>query len=251
MNSNKQPPTSTVRRAARRAKGLVSLGLAYMDAVGNESGETPPPSPKVEELYLAGLVNHIQIRIAVTGARGTGKTSFIYKCAGVTSGTRYNSTKVLQHFGMNVQSRSGGSAKITFVDLPEGRDMADARSEVYATADAIVMMFNLTDLGSLHAIKSGVFPDIMTAKGLNHIYDDLDLPCILVGNVLDLSREREVTRSDAEDMAAVYRCPYREISVRTGQGVADCFKELVTTAVDFNTSPRAAESKKKKKCTMQ
>lgn len=219
-----------------------------------ESGASRQPSPKGPKLILAGITGHETVTIAVAGFLGVGKTSFIHRCAGMTVGTEYNSTKALQQFGMQVHSKDGGTVNVNFIDIPDGTTMRDARQTSYREADALVIMFDLTSLATLMYVKTNVFPEFMESRGLDIAYDDLGIPCMLVGNNLDQARIvqcglplREVSEGQAMEVANVIECPYRETSVLTGEGVQECFYEFLTTAVDFRMSPGPRKKNKKKK----
>ena len=246
---------SALRRAAERVKDLAAPETATMHSDDDEeSGET---TPTLGDLYLAGFTGQVKITIAVAGARAVGKTSLIHKCAGLTTGgTQYNSTEVLENLGLYIQSESGGTIKVLFVGVPDGRFMREERRQVYARADAFVMVFNLNDLGTLHAVRTTVFSEIMTAKGLDAAEDPLDAPCVLLGNKLDESRllednvaMRDVSQASALMIADLIGCPYREVSALTGEGVPEWFNEFLTTAVDCAT--RDAAKKSKKRCNVQ
>lgn len=235
-----------LQRTLRRAKGLVGRRRT-MDK-GPEAG------PKERKLCPVDVTSNRILKIAIAGYHDVGKSCFIRKCAGVTVGTDYNSTKALERFGMHLVSGGGGSVQVLFVDMAVGDDAQPDRVEAFREADAVFLLFDLCNLGSLMSIKTTVYPEILRARGLPH-RGDLDLPCMLVGNKLDQSRVnqgglslREVSEAQAGEVAAALSCPYREVSARTGEGVQECFREFLVTAIDCGS--RKAD-RKKGKCGVQ
>ena len=61
-------------------------------------------------------------------------------------------------------------------------------------------------------------------------YENSERPAVklLVGNKSDRMKEREVTRQQAEEMAARYGVQYVETSAKTGDGVQQLFESLVS-----------------------
>ena len=200
------------RRTLARAKCLAAnVRRSLMDGDDDdESGASQRSSPKAAQLFLAGVTDDQSVTIAVAGYLGVGKTSFVHKCAGMTVGTVYNSTEALQRFGMRVCSEGGGSVDVTFIDVADGSDAADSRLEAYGKADAFIIMFDLTSFATMHYVKTTVFPEIMRARDRRMGYDDLGVPCMLLGNKLDLAcvvqgglALREISQGQAGEVADV------------------------------------------------
>lgn len=246
-----------LQRGVEHAKCLAgNMCLKLMDG-GDESGASRRSSPKEPDLFLAGVTGQESVKIVVTGYRGVGKTSYVHKCAGVSLSTEYEPTKALQEFGMQVHSKEGGTVNVTFVDVPDGEAMSQARLDAYRSADAFIMMFDLTAIATMMYIKTTVFPEIMEARGLGIAYDDLHAPCLLLGNKLDQAQLvqgglalREVSEDQAMEVASVIKCPYREVSILSTRDVNNCFREFLTTTVDFQSTLRHGK-KAKRKCNVQ
>ena len=69
---------------------------------------------------------------------------------------------------------------------------------------------------------------------------------IQVGNKCDLEEQRVVPKSEGEDLAGMYKCPFFETSAKDHVNVDECFRELVREVrkhkemKEAKTSPAAA-----------
>ena len=55
----------------------------------------------------------------------------------------------------------------------------------------------------------------------------LSLPILLLGNKIDVTQERVVQKTVAEDMAELFHARFLEVSAKTGENVAKGFSQLL------------------------
>ena len=60
------------------------------------------------------------------------------------------------------------------------------------------------------------------------------LPLIIVGNKVDMEDSREISKEDAENFAKENNYKYFETSAKTGEGVDEAIRELVTLVLNQN-----------------
>lgn len=77
------------------------------------------------------------------------------------------------------------------------------------------------------------------------VKDSEDVPIMLVGNKKDLSDQRVVSSSSAQDMARNWNCRYLECSAKTRDGVETIFTDLIKL---INAKNPTLNKKKSKKC---
>ena len=92
----------------------------------------------------------------------------------------------------------------------------------FRQANGFLLLFSLTDRSSLNkAIR--YLEMIQQAKD----EDDVTIiPIILVGNNLDLTDERVISRDEATDLSRGYKLQYMEISAKMNENVTECFLAL-------------------------
>lgn len=87
--------------------------------------------------------------------------------------------------------------------------------------------------------------DITNSESLNHLHKFIDLirensgdiPIMLIGNKLDLEKNREVSREEGIDIAEKYKLSgFGEISAKTGQNVEKTFETLTELMIERKTN---------------
>lgn len=111
-------------------------------------------------------------------------------------------------------------------------------------ADGVIVVFSLDSIQSFHRAKS-LLDVVRAAKGSAvgregaSSDNTATLPVALVGNKLDLSLKRQVSRYDAASAAKRASCASFECSALSGKGVLDPFCEVIRVAGRSCTSAGA------------
>ena len=106
------------------------------------------------------------------------------------------------------------------IDDTAGQEVFDSiTSSFIRDADGVLLIFDVTDRDSFNN-------GIPRMKKLLDRYLDDGASIILVGNKVDAGDEREVTRKQAEALAANLGVRYFETSAKTGQNIQKVFEEL-------------------------
>ena len=90
----------------------------------------------------------------------------------------------------------------------------------FQDADAIILLFDLTRIDTFTPAIEKMMKKIPVSVK--------QLPLILVGNKVDLQSERMVLTKDAQKMAKIMNCPYREVSAKSGEGIDQLFELLLS-----------------------
>merc|ERR1712000_800927 len=70
-------------------------------------------------------------------------------------------------------------------------------------------------------------------KKIERIKDSPQIPMVLVGNKCDLEDQRVVLKSEGEQLATKYKCPFFETSAKDHVNADECFRELVREVRKF------------------
>lgn len=91
----------------------------------------------------------------------------------------------------------------------------------YRGANGIMIVFDVTDSASFEKVR----------YWLNELKEHVgaDMPALLVGNKIDLGRERTVDQAAARRFASEVNIRLRETSAKTNEGVTEAFADLVST----------------------
>eukprot|EP01084_Bolivina_argentea_P285368 489346_1 len=80
---------------------------------------------------------------------------------------------------------------------------------------AAIVTYDITDRLSFNNID----------KWINDIYEEKgnDVIIMLCGNKIDLNKQRQITKTEAESKAKKYKTLYKEVSAKTGENVKEMF----------------------------
>ena len=90
----------------------------------------------------------------------------------------------------------------------------------YKKADAVLLVYDITDHKSFESIENyylGKIKDLCL----------LDIPVILLGNKIDLVKERKVTEKEGIDLALSHKFKFKETSCLKNENVSDAFEILI------------------------
>ena len=120
-----------------------------------------------------------------------------------------------------------------------GQERFNAINEsYYRKADAILLIYDITQRNSFATIKEYYCPKI---KDLCKV----DIPIILLGNKADLEDKREVTIDEGAGLALERNLKFKETSCLKNENVADAFEALIELW-NFENHKKKKEKKKEK-----
>ena len=98
-------------------------------------------------------------------------------------------------------------------------------SNYYKKADGIILVFDLTNKESFDSINKWI-------KDINDNVDSKKIKRVLVGNKIDLSDLRVITKEEAEEMAKSYEVKFYETSAKTNEGIGELMEGIVSEVVN-------------------
>lgn len=87
----------------------------------------------------------------------------------------------------------------------------------YKSADSCIIMYDITNYRSFENIE----------KWLDQLKNEGEFTKILIGNKLDLKKDRCVSKEEAEEFARKNNMEFLEISVKNNEGVIESFEKLL------------------------
>ncbi|CAN8069051.1 unnamed protein product [Agarophyton chilense] len=176
----------------------------------------PPPSPRSPFC--------LRKRIAVLGARGVGKSAVVIQCTYGRFEPEYMPT--CEDSFLWTTTVDGNRYEVTIVDA-DGQDEFPHFGHQYTIGvDGYILMFSVLHHGTFHIIKRVNEKLLDTLQVLNP-KGTKELPRILVGNQIDDTKHRRVSREVAQRFADENDIPYYETSALTGENVQDVFVRLL------------------------
>ena len=161
---------------------------------------------------------HPTLKIIPLGESATGKSSIISRFNDNSFPERIIPTIGFAECRKNI-TLNGKKFTLRIDDTGGQERFNSITSRFIRDADGVLLIFDVTDRDSF---KNG----IPRMKKLLDRYLDDSASIILVGNKVDAGDKREVTRKQAEELAANLGVRYFETSAKTGKNIQKVFEEL-------------------------
>lgn len=151
-------------------------------------------------------------RVLLVGDAGVGKTQIVRRVRGDGFQSQDRPT-IVPEFDV-VCMLTPSTPPLTAVqlwDMPGGKLYRELGVFFWRSADALLLVFDLTRPETLESIQKTWIPLVR-----QHVGDRVDtMPRILVGCKADLTKERKVVRAEAKSWATAHGATYLEISTRS------------------------------------
>eukprot|EP00300_Choanocystis_sp_HF-7_P030925 c39940_g1_i1.p1 GENE.c39940_g1_i1~~c39940_g1_i1.p1 ORF type:complete len:198 (+),score=39.05 c39940_g1_i1:49-642(+) len=154
----------------------------------------------------------------LVGDSSVGKSSLLLQFTEDLFPSSYIST-IGVDFKHRMKQVDGRNVKVQIWDTAGQERFRAMSSTYYRGAHGIVIVFDITDKKSFEDVQGWLSE---TAK-----YAAEGVSKLLVGNKLDLGSSRQVSREEAESLAASNGMLYFETSAKTGQNVEEAILSLV------------------------
>jgi len=191
-----------------RLKQVIEEALAY-----TQNTEPPPPNNQMPQ----------PLKITLGGDGNVGKTTLIKRlCTGKFDAARVMTIGVDFHL-YDIQHDSH-PARLIVWDVSGQDQFAFTRRAFYRGSKAVGLVYAVNDRASFERLP-------LWRAEIRAILPHV--PFVLAGNKSDL--DRQVTTAEGQALADAWGIPFLETSCLNGQGVADFFRQLATTAIRFTT----------------
>ena len=169
------------------------------------------------------------------GEGRVGKTSLLHRfinntfdeeCASTQKATMYANTKV---------EVGDTTADVSIWDTA-GQERYHALGPIYyRDAHGAVLAYDITDKDSFDKVK-------VWLKELHQVVGE-NIQVVVVGNKIDLERERKVPKKEAEEWAAQHDAQHFLCSAKLGLKVSDAFTSLVKAIVEKSAAEGASKTR--------
>jgi Ras-related protein Ral-A len=182
----------------------------------------------------------------MVGSGGVGKSALTLQFMYEDFVEEYEPTKADSYCKQVVLD--GNEAQIDILDTAGQEDYAAISDNYIRNGEGFMCVFSVTEDDSFQACQDFRDQIIRTRN-------DESVPFILIGNKCDLSDSREVSQSQAQNLAENRKVPYVETSAKTNENVDKAFFDLLrkvhvrkpnsNITTEENSPP---QKPKKKKC---
>ncbi|XP_076460953.1 ras-related protein Ral-a-like isoform X2 [Babylonia areolata] len=143
----------------------------------------------------------------------------------------------------------GEEVQIDILDTAGQEDYAAIRDNYFRTGEGFLCVFSIKEQESFQATQE-------FREQILRVKSDENIPFLLVGNMIDLKEQRQVSKDEALKRAQEWRVPYVETSAKTCENVDKVFYDLMREirsrkmeAIRQNNG-KLKKREKKRKCTI-
>ena len=165
-----------------------------------------------------------KIKIFTLGNQEVGKSTFISRFTEDYFNESHLKTVGIDNVTKNITLPNGKTYSVNFWDTAGQEIYKSISLSTIKKADGIVLMYDITNKKTFDAIQKWT-EDIKDSKGL-------DFPIILIGNKVDLSDKREVSKESGEELAKEYGFKFYETSNKDGTNIKEAGYELINQIVE-------------------
>ncbi|MFX1278851.1 MAG: GTP-binding protein [Promethearchaeota archaeon] len=172
--------------------------------------------------HNAQYANNNVNKIVIVGSESVGKSSLVEMYCRGNFQESYRPTIGISIKDKTLQISKEHSLFLYLLDLGGLRGFAKIRKYYYPYSNAILILFDYSKQETLNNISNWI-------EESRHFIKDLSIPIILVGNKIDLTKDRQELKLRAQKLAKAYHFPFFETSAYTGEGIDELFTYLIST----------------------
>ena len=196
-------------------------------------------------------ITQLSFKIITIGETGTGKTTILRKYANYKLPKHHLSTIGIDFISKRIKI-DDKEIKLNIWDTAGQERYRNITTHTYKGADGIALIFDLAERSSFDTINDW-FEQIEN----NTNKDTISI--ILIGNKVDLEKERAIKKEEGEKMAEEHGIKYFETSALNGEGINEVFEYLaklilkmkrqdICKSGNITLSSKNAKKKEKKFC---
>ena len=167
-------------------------------------------------------------QLLIIGDSSVGKTSLITRYTNGTFKEEYLATVGLDYSSKD-EEFNNETIHIKLWDTAGQERFKSLTQNYFRNAEGVLLVYDVTKTESFDNLR-----DWISSIKKNMETKNIFLPLIIVGNKVDMEDSREISKEDAENFAKENNYKYFETSAKTGEGVDEAIRELVTLVLNQN-----------------
>ena len=168
-------------------------------------------------------------QLLIIGDTSVGKTSILTRYTNGTFKEEYLATVGLDYH-TKIEDINNQTIQIKLWDTAGQERFKSLTQNLFRNAEGVLLVFDITKNETFYGLK-----DWISSIKKNIDSQSVFMPIIILGNKIDLEG-REVSTEDAEKFAKENNYKYFETSAKTGEGVDNAIREMVTLVLNQNNS---------------
>ena len=178
-----------------------------------------------------------EFKLVLIGNSSVGKTSIFHKFTTEEFSKNIKSTITAEYKTKYLKVDKNLYVKLVLWDTCGAEMFRSVTKQYYHGAQAIILVFDLTDQKSFNDLKKNWLSDVKN-------YADKNVEIAIVGNKLDLINERKVTQSQVANFCRENKYKYFETSAKEGTNILRIFEELSFVLATNDEKQRGEQNQK-------
>eukprot|EP00753_Platysulcus_tardus_P004701 PLAT12595.2.p1 GENE.PLAT12595.2~~PLAT12595.2.p1 ORF type:complete len:348 (+),score=115.30 PLAT12595.2:59-1102(+) len=159
-------------------------------------------------------------QLVVLGFRGVGKSSLVFRFINGSFPTSYTPTIEAAH--VKRLRLKGSEHEITIRDTPGQDELVVFSPRNCLGVHGFVLCYSVTSRYSFDVLTF-IHDRLLTSM----LGSSDNITCVLIGNKVDMERERQVSEQEGRDLAASWGCRFFECSAKHDEGIREAFIGLL------------------------
>ncbi len=176
-------------------------------------------TPKLNQNDDLALTTNCR-NIIVIGSEAVGKTALMGMYKRDVFIEKYNPTIGVSIIEKELQITNDINLKLNLFDLSGLKSFGKVRRYYYKYSHAILILFDYSKFETLIKLKDWI-------KEAQQFVASKEIPFIIIGNKIDIVKNREDIKKQALELAKNYNYAYFETSALTGEGINEVFDYLI------------------------
>ena len=158
------------------------------------------------------------IKILLLGDSEVGKSCFLMRYSDNVFVENYITTIGLDYKLKTVKLDSGKTIKVQLWDTAGQDKYRTIAKNYYKGSHGILLLYDITKMTSFENIREWI-------RDIKEEVSEKAIIC-LIGNKIDLTDNRKISKEKGEELAEEYKIPFFEASAKSGENVDEVFKAL-------------------------
>ena len=182
----------------------------------NEKGELI-----FESIKKSGNSKNIENKIVIIGTDKVGKTTLVNMYVNGEFNDNYKPTLGISIVKKELQITKNTKISFFLFDMGGLKSFAKVRKNFYDNTKVVIILFDFSKMDTLERITEWI-------EEARYFIKNTTVPYIIVGNKVDLVKNRDELRNKALDLVSHYNFPFFETSSFTGEGIDELFVHITS-----------------------
>lgn len=165
------------------------------------------------------MANNEIYKVSVLGAGGVGKSTCIVQFVAGTF-VEADDPTIEDAYRKN-EKVDDEYALLEILDTAGQETFNTVRDTFFRETRGFLIIYSITSRTSFDDVAA-LYNECI--KGIKNVDQ---FPTVIIGNKCDLELERQVSKEEGQELAALYGCPFFEISAKSHTNVTEVFHEVV------------------------